>query len=382
MREKVWQPDRIADQLQMRAIRLRRPLSCTLELTCHCNFHCVMCYIRMNEAQAAAHGRMRTPEEWLDMARQLREAGVLYLHLTGGECTLYPGFERLYARLSEMGFRLSVMSNAGAYTDSVRRVFTQYPPLSVAVTLYGGCAATYGRVTGDAGGFDRVVDNIRFLQSAGIPVTVNFTMIRQNAQDYPKVAELCRTLGIAFTLNTDITPHRYDASYSDAMRCSLTPAERACVACHSPSEVDIALNAAKTLEQELSHFTPPQGPAGVLPEQEACIAGSAGCAIAWNGDMQTCVSLNAWQSVKPFEIGFEAAWAQLKAAQDRTFARPSVCAQCEMRTDCDHNCPGRRFEGTGNIHTPDPRVCQYTYLLRLYRARRGTVSTPGTPGCV
>jgi len=383
MIEKVWNKDRIFDQLQMRAIERRRPLSCTLELTYRCNFKCRMCYVRMSDAQAAPYGRMKTVEEWLGMAKELYDAGVLNLTLTGGECTLYPGFEQLYEELSRMGFRITVMSNAGAYSDSIREVFRRYPPNSVGITLYGGSNETYEAVTGDPKGYDKVVENIRFFQSIRVPIGLNFTMIRQNAMDYPKIGRLCQELGLSYTLITDITGHRHDVSLSEAMECRLTPAERACVACHPPEEVSIALENARELEKELANFRIPAVKDGErTPEQQYCIGAHTGCAIYWNGDMQTCISLNGWHNKKPFETGFEEAWTQLKAEQEETFHRPTACQECEMSGDCIHNCAGRRFEGKGSPHEPDPYTCQYTYLLRLYRSRQKVTDSPSSPECV
>ena len=136
------------------------------------------------------------------------------------------------------------------------------------------------------------------------------------------------------------------------------------------------------LEKKLADFRLPDAPVDSLPpEQDACIGSSAGCAIYWNGDMQTCISMNGYHCVKPFEIGFEAAWAQLKAEQETTFHRPAVCQACVMRPDCLHNCAARRFEGTGSPHEPDPYTCQYTYLLRLCRNERKHADAPPTPAC-
>lgn len=382
MIEKEWDLSKASDRLQLRAIQRRRPLSCTLELTYRCNFHCKMCYIRMTDAQAAPFGRLRTVEEWLDMARQLYDAGVLYLILTGGECTGYPGFERLYEQLARMGFRVSIMSNAGAYTDSVRALFTRYPPYGVGITLYGGSNETYAAVTGDPRGLDKAVENIRFFQSIKVPVSLNFTVIKQNVLDYPKVGQLCKELGIPYTLITDITAHRYRAGFSDAMQCRLSPAERACVACHPPEEAGLAMENARELEKALVDFQMPTAPAEPPPpEPDSCIGSSSGCAIYWNGDMGTCVSMRGFHNVKPFETGFEAAWAQLKAQQDAAFRRPAVCQTCRMKADCLHNCAGRRLEGAGTPHEPDPYTCKYTYLLRLYKARRKVADVPPSPAC-
>ena len=382
MIQKVWNQDWIEDRIQLRAIQLRRPLSCVWELTYRCNFQCKMCYVRMTDAQAARYGRMRTVDEWLDMGRQLVKAGVLYLTLTGGECTLYPGFETLYEQLSKMGFRLNIMSNAGAYTDSVRELFRRYPPQNAAITLYGGSNETYEAVTGDPKGFEKVIENIRFFQSIGVRVVLNFTIVRANVRDYPKVDKLCQELGVSCTLITDITAHNRDASFSDAFSSRLSPAQRACVACHPPDEVETALKNAEELEKELEHFQLPTAPATPLPAQsDPCIGSYTGSAILWNGEMQTCISMNGYHPVKPFETGFEAAWAQLKAEESEIFRLPSVCQACSLRSECLHNCSARRFEGTGSPFEPDPYTCQYTYLLKLYKDERKVDCVPETPPC-
>ncbi len=382
MREKVWDKTSVRDRIQLRAIELKRPLSCKLELTYHCNFHCRMCYIRMSDSQAAPYGRLRTVEEWLEMARQLLDAGVLYLTLTGGECTQYPGFERLYEALCRMGFRVSVMTNAGAYTESVRDVFRRYPPDNAGITLYGGSNETYREVTGDPKGYEKVLENIRFFLSLGVPVGLTFTMIRQNIMDYPKIARLSKELGLPYMLCTDITGHRYNRSFSDAMTCRLTPAERACIACHPPEEVETAMTEARELEKELEHFRMPESAdEEEIPEYDYCIGAHTGCAICWNGEMQSCISMNGWHNVNPFETGFEAAWAQLKAEQEKNFLRPSRCRKCEMASECRHNCAGRRFEGTGSPHEPDSYTCQYTYLLKNYREKQKVTDVIQSPEC-
>ena len=382
MIEKTWNPDSVRDQMQLKAIKYRRPLNCTLELTYRCNFHCRMCYIRMSDAQAAKYDRMRTVEEWLGMAKELYDAGVLNITLTGGECTQYPGFEKLYEQLSRMGFRITVMTNAGAYSESIRDVFRRYPPCNVGITLYGASNETYKAVTGDPKGYDKVVENIRFFQSLGVPIGMNYTMIRQNVMDYPKIGALCNELGMPYTLNTDICGHRNDISLSEAMECRLTPAERACVACHPPEEVEKAMEAAGELEKELANFRMPVV-TGEPPvsAQDSCIGSKIGCAIYWNGEMQTCISLNGWHNVHPFETGFETAWAQLKAEEEKTFHRPAVCCVCRMKANCEHNCTGRRFEGTGSPCEPDPYTCQYTYLLGIYKERQKVTETAQIPQC-
>ena len=382
MIQKQWNPESIKDKLQLKAIQEKRPLSCIFELTYRCNFNCRMCYIHMSDEQASKYGRLRTLDEWLDMACQIRDAGVLYLTLTGGECTRYPDFIKLYEQLYKMGFLITIMTNAGSYTDEIRELFRRLPPSRVGITLYGGCNETYQAVTGDKEGFDKTIRNIRFFQSIGVPVGLNFTIIKQNVRDYPLVAKACKELNRPYTLISDITGHRYDHSLSDALSCRLSPAERVCVLSRSPEEVLEALDEATELEKKLADFVLPKVEDETLAtEQDYCIGSLTGCTIAWNGEMNTCVSMMCSNSIKPFEIGFSKAWEQLKSIQEEVFRKPNECINCSMASECILTCAGRRFEGTGITSKPDPYTCQYTYLSKVFKNQGFLTEFPASPEC-
>lgn len=373
---------KLADRLEAKAVELRRPLTCTLELTYRCSFHCSMCHVRMTEEQAAPYGRMLTVAEWLGLARQLKEAGVLFLNLTGGECTQYPGFLELYAALYQMGFRINVVTNAGAYSDALREMFREYPPHGVTVTLYGGSNETYRKVTGDPKGLDKVLENLRFFQSIGVELGLVFIAIRQNVLDYPQVAEICQQFGKDCVLMMDLTAHSRNVSYSNALACRLSPAEQVCVSCRPAAEVEQALQDAKELEKELVNFVPPMAKEGTAEAFNQCVGSCAGAAILWNGDMQTCVNMVGGPTYKPFEIGFEAAWQQIQADWKRTFRMPAACASCEMAADCPRHCAGRNMESTGDPQVNDPTVCEYVWLWKKYQAAHGLDQKPLRRTCL
>ena len=165
--------------------------------------------------------------------------------------------------------------------------------------------------------------------------------------------------------------------------CRLSPAERCYVACHTPDEACHALEKSAEMEKELQHFRMPEAlNKSVPPELDDCIGSYSACAIFWNGDMQTCISMRNYRCVKPFEAGFEAAWKQLKEQHAETFSRPAACQACSMSEDCIHNCAGRRSEGMGSPFEPDPYTCQYVYLLSKHRASDNEADIPEEPSCV
>ena len=105
--------------LEAEAYLQKIPLSGVFELTARCNFNCNMCYVHLQEEQIAGIGRELTNEEWLEIARQARDAGMLYLTLTGGEVFARPGFKELYIELSKMGFLIHILSNGYLIDENV-----------------------------------------------------------------------------------------------------------------------------------------------------------------------------------------------------------------------------------------------------------------------
>lgn len=77
---------RLTQYLFDRASRTLTPLSGTFELSPVCNLACKMCYVRKTPAEVAASPRPPVGLiQWLSIAEQARDAGMLYLLLTGGE---------------------------------------------------------------------------------------------------------------------------------------------------------------------------------------------------------------------------------------------------------------------------------------------------------
>lgn len=71
----------ITEYLHAKAARQGIPLSGTFELTPLCNMNCRMCYVRMSREQQEAIRPLRTAAQWLELGRQAKEQGLLYLLL-------------------------------------------------------------------------------------------------------------------------------------------------------------------------------------------------------------------------------------------------------------------------------------------------------------
>ena len=73
--------------------------------------NCDMCYVRLSREEMQQKGRIRSGEEWIELAKQMRDAGTLFILLTGGEPLLHPDFQRIYYELKKLGMIVTLNTN-------------------------------------------------------------------------------------------------------------------------------------------------------------------------------------------------------------------------------------------------------------------------------
>ena len=84
---------KIEEKIVQKATMNNIPLSGGFELLPLCNMNCDMCFIRLSQEEVNKSGRIRSAEEWLSLAKEMKEAGTLFILLTGGEPLLYKEFK-------------------------------------------------------------------------------------------------------------------------------------------------------------------------------------------------------------------------------------------------------------------------------------------------
>lgn len=337
-------------QTWLRARREGIPLSGTFELTPLCNFRCQMCYVRLDELPA--NRRLRSAAEWLDLARQAADAGTYAVTLTGGEPLSHPEFPQIYRSLSEMGLFVSVLSNGTLITGETARLFRDYPPANLRITVYGASNETYRLLCGAPRGFDLVTAALDALDAEGVPYSLAFTRTRLNETDAPAVALLAQERGVPISFGNDLVPAVRGAT-SRAGELRVPRSERMPV--ERPLE-----GACRAPEQSLS-------PAAALPPDVTsgpfgnCSAYRTSFFVSWEGLMEGC-SLMSHLRLRPFEDGFSRAWAGLLDGLGK-IALPERCRTCDAAAYCS-SCPGRREAETGDPEGLfDPR-CREAHDLK------------------
>ncbi len=346
-----------------KASRAGTPIYCTMELLPLCNMNCDMCFIRLTPEEMRRHGRLRTADEWLDMARQMREAGVLFISLTGGEPLLFPEFRRLYTQLLKMGMILTINTNGTLIDEEWAAFFGAHKPRRINITLYGSDERAYREVCHYPGGYNKVLRAVRLLREQGVDVKINGTIVRDNAGSIVQITNTARELDAAVSIETYIFPatRERERPYNEQTRQSPEDA--------AASRVKI-FKLERTREEFMRFaagwlFSAHAKPGEEIPGTMRCTAGKCALTINWQGEMRPCVMLSTL-SVPAFELGFDAAWAKIR---DMTacIRCSATCSACTLRNVCDA-CAASALHETGKTDGVPEYLCRYTRATQAHLA--------------
>lgn len=351
----------ISDFLHRKASVNKVPLSGTFEISPVCNFACKMCYVRKTNAQICSEGkRLRTAQEWIELAEKCRAAGTLYLLITGGEPFLYPGFKELYIKLHEMGFIISINSNGTLIDDETLEWLKKYAPSRVNITLYGSSRETYRRICENADGYDRAVRAIKSLKAAGIPVVINASMIPENADDLEDIIDFGQSLSLNTRMSTYMFPPARRDRESDDSR--FTPEESAKVFLRKQKKLCTG-EEYKNLLLKYSQSSAPSensddwgNDAENENEYMKCRAGRSSFWVSWEGKMTACGMLDFPRVEDPFTNDFKECWLRLTNAV-RSTAVLKGCASCDKREICKP-CVAMIHTETGTVDEKAPYLCR------------------------
>lgn len=362
----------IATFLHRKGGMLGLPIGGTFELTARCNFDCPMCYVHLKQNDIDARGKELTARQWIDIAREARDAGMVFALLTGGEPFVRQDFFEIYSAMQAMGLLISINTNGSMLEGERLQKLLDNPPFRMNISLYGGCDQTYREMCGQDA-FERVLRNIRSLKEAGVDVCLNLSITPYNRQDLPKIYEIARELEVQVKANAYMYPpiRVNQNQYGCANRL---PAEEAaaCMVLWDQlrlTEEEFALrakNLSNMIPEELAECS------ADLDEGVLCRAGSSRFWVAWDGTMLPCGMLSS-VSAPLLEVGFSKAWEQIRSGV-RALRMPSACTSCSMRPACGV-CAAVCLTETGATDRTPEYMCKMTAanveeLRNAYKERK------------
>ena len=346
------------------ARRTRTPANGSIELLPLCNMNCDMCYVRLSREEMETKGRLRAADEWLEIGRQMKDAGVLFLLLTGGEPFLYPDFRRLYLELRKMGMIITINTNGTLINEDLAEFFGKYKPRRVNITLYGTDEETYDKLCHYPGGYEKTLRGIRLLREQGVDVKVGGSLARANRDDLDKLLDIGEELDIPVRVDTYMMPATRERDLSYNMQSRLNPEEAARARIHAlKREMGLELFP-QYVRQSVERADHPE-PAEAKPGHMSCMAGQCSFTINWQGEMRPCVILSE-PAVSVFEVGFKAAWKYIVEETHKILLNEK-CSTCHMRHLC-RTCAASALLETGSYDGVPDYMCRYAgESLRILR---------------
>ncbi|MBQ9499564.1 MAG: radical SAM protein, partial [Bacteroidaceae bacterium] len=338
----------------------RLPIGGTMELLPLCNMNCKMCYIRLSKQQMETQGRMLSCDEWLRIAESAREAGVLFLMLTGGEPLMYPEFERLYLELTKMGFIMTMNTNATILDGRLADMFAEHPIRRLNITLYGADNAVYEKLCGNPNGFTQVMNAIRLLEERHLRFGFNYTITPENEHQVHEAFQIAREHQVQLDAADYMFPPMRKAGINVDRFTRLSPKESVEVRLKVLQELnpgmklrDIAINllrkSGKFDAEELSKLEGPN-----------CTAGRSGFWINWKGELLPCGMLTTPQ-ISLLGKSFKTCWEYI-TEETKKINRCKKCDECGYVGLCP-SCSAACLTETGSTDGCPDYLCVRTKEL-------------------
>jgi len=347
----------IQAKIAKRAVKERIPMGGTMELLPLCNMDCKMCYVRLSKEQMEKQGRLLTCDEWVRIASEAKEAGVLSFLLTGGEPLLYPEFDSLYMALTGMGFLLTMNTNGTMIDEKKADLMASRPIRRVNITLYGPDDETYGKLCNNPKGFSQVMKAVKLLEERKIPFMFKCSVIPDNVKFIPKLFQIARDHNVFLQPSMYMFPPIRKGGVNTERYIRLLPKESAaakmvCMYEHNPkaSKPDIAMHfLSKIGKMDVSEL---KGP--------ICNAGRCAFWMNWKGELLHCGMFNE-PKVSLLEHSFKEAWEYV-TTEVQNIKRCKECDECIYYNICP-SCAAASLAETGSTEGRPSYLCERTYEL-------------------
>ena len=143
--------------VQQTAFERTVPLNVMIELSLECNIRCLHCYNFDRDRPRCQPGESSDSlslAEVLRLLGDIREAGGLFLGLTGGEIFSYPHLFEVLDRARDLHFAVQLLTNGTLLRPGVSARLAGYRNiLGLSVSLYGATAAVHDGITQTPGSF-------------------------------------------------------------------------------------------------------------------------------------------------------------------------------------------------------------------------------------
>jgi MoaA/NifB/PqqE/SkfB family radical SAM enzyme len=171
---------------------LRAPLYVAWQVTNECNLACMHCIEESGPGKAFKDELSK--EQVFDVLRQVVENDVPYLSFSGGEPMLHPYFFEMVDYACSHGTQVKVETNAHYLSPEACARLKAAGVKAVQVSLDGANPESFGRMR-VRGNFHQVIEGLRNLHEAGVPIEINHSPTGFNAHEIADMVDLSAEVG-------------------------------------------------------------------------------------------------------------------------------------------------------------------------------------------
>ncbi|MFH1062912.1 MAG: radical SAM protein [Candidatus Omnitrophota bacterium] len=335
----IW--DKVKEDLKKKAI----PISVVLELTRRCNISCCHCYNFKDNAELSF-------AQVKDIARQLRQAGTLFLSLTGGEIFTKQDIFDICFYLRQSGFDLSLFTNGTLINQSNIKTIQKLNLSEVGISIQGASAKTHDKITGCQGAFAKSINAISLLKNEQIPVNLKCTLMKDNFAEYKDVIKLANELKVPYIIDPIVSPK--DDGSKDVLIYRL-------------SEEQLGAFYQDALLKQKAVFQ------NQVADDFTCPAGTVMASISAKGDVYPCIQLPE-KLGNVFEADFKDIWANSKfLTKLRKKINIEQCNNCKLSCFCTR-CPGLAYLEDGDAFGISSIACLNAAVYETIKQKQFLIS--------
>lgn len=162
-----------------------------LRLTNACNFRCVHCFPDSSRGYEEGYSAAQIKE----LIDKLEEYKVLHITFTGGEPFLKPYLIDMIKYANKKGMLVSICTNASLIKEEHISALKTCAIGSIKVSMDGATEHTHSLYRG-GNKFDALIEKIRILVDAGLPICINTVFSQLNKKEYREIGNLVKQLGV------------------------------------------------------------------------------------------------------------------------------------------------------------------------------------------
>jgi pyrroloquinoline quinone biosynthesis protein E len=190
------------------------PMGLVAELTHRCPLQCPYCANPVALHRASAELDTAT---WRRVLQEAAVLGVLQLHFSGGEPTARKDLPELVRAAAGLGLYTNLITSGVLLDEASLNGLARGGLDHVQISLQDTEPGNADRIGGFAGGHARKLEAARAAVRAGIALTLNFVVHRQNVARVPLMLELAHALGAGRVEIAHVQYHGWALPNRDAL---------------------------------------------------------------------------------------------------------------------------------------------------------------------